>query len=127
MRNSKKTSLDLNQLQHLLRDKGAFSLKEVEHGVLETDGKITILKKHAYDTPTNQSLNIKPTTVPLPLLLVLDGEISPKNIETVGLSEKWLLEEITRQGTPDPKDILFAEWTEADGLYIQLHSKMQQS
>ncbi|MGN7311150.1 DUF421 domain-containing protein [Alkalicoccobacillus gibsonii] len=115
----KKNKLDINQLQHLLRDKGAFSINEVEHGVLETDGTITILKKHAFDTPKNQELNIKSSPVPLPLLVILDGEISKKNLETANLTEEWLQKEIHRQGYKECKEILYGEWIEGDALYLQ--------
>ncbi|MDQ0205851.1 DUF421 domain-containing protein [Alkalicoccobacillus murimartini] len=123
----KKNKLDLNQLQHLIRDKGTFSLKEIEHGILETDGKITIIKKHAYDTPTNQELNVKPSARPLPLLLILDGEISSNNIQLANLTNKWLYDEITRQGIPDPKNILYAEWIDGEALHIQTYSMSVES
>ncbi|TSB46854.1 DUF421 domain-containing protein [Alkalicoccobacillus porphyridii] len=115
----KKNKLDINQLQHLLRDKGSFAIQEVEHGILETDGTVTVMKKHAYDTPKNEELNILPTARPLPMLLILDGEISTKNLEKANLTESWLYDEMARQGETDIKNIIYAEWVEGEGLYVE--------
>lgn len=40
----KKNHLDINQLQHLLRSKDVFSIRECEYAILETDGTVSALK-----------------------------------------------------------------------------------
>ncbi|WP_374722651.1 DUF421 domain-containing protein [Peribacillus tepidiphilus] len=48
----KKNHLDINQLQHLLRSKDVFSIRECEYAILETDGTISVMKKQPYSNVT---------------------------------------------------------------------------
>ncbi|WP_116431088.1 YetF domain-containing protein, partial [Klebsiella pneumoniae] len=54
----KKCKLDINQLQHLIRSKGVFSIRELDYAVLETDGTVSILKKAEYENPTKSDLQV---------------------------------------------------------------------
>ncbi len=117
----KKNKLDLNQLQHLLREKDVFSVREVEYGILETDGSINVLKKQPYDSPKNQDLKIPAKAVFLPILLILDGEIIEESLIKLGKEKSWLTDELFRRGIPGPTSVLFAEWVEGEGFEIQTY------
>ncbi len=117
----KRNKLDLDQLLHLLRDRGVFSVREVEFGVLETNGAVNVLRKHPYETPINSELNIPTKTVAFPVLLILDGEIITEGLTKLNKDESWLIDELYRQGLPGAKKILYAEWLEGEGLEIQTY------
>ncbi|MCA0983778.1 DUF421 domain-containing protein [Halobacillus yeomjeoni] len=115
----KKNNLDINQLQHLLRSKDVFSMREVEYAILETDGTISVLKKTPYQSVTQLDLNLPPAPVPLPTTLITDGEVLWDNLEEAGLSENWLNQQLQLQNVKDPKEVLFAEYKHGDTeLYI---------
>ncbi|MBM7622046.1 uncharacterized membrane protein YcaP (DUF421 family) [Bacillus tianshenii] len=114
----KKAKLDIDQLRHLLRSKGAFSLQEVEYAILETDGTVSVLKKHSYEIPINQDLNIAPRKITLSTPLITDGRILSDNLKEINLSEQWLLSELKKLGYHSPKDLIFAEWDEGKPLYV---------
>ncbi|WP_078381363.1 DUF421 domain-containing protein [Sutcliffiella halmapala] len=114
----KKAKLDIDQLRHLLRSKGAFSLKEVEYAILETDGTVSVLKKYGYETPINQDLNLTPKKVNLPVPVISDGRILSENLMEQNLTEQWLLLEIKKLGYHSPRDLVFAEWEEGEPLYV---------
>ncbi|WP_077617357.1 DUF421 domain-containing protein [Bacillus sinesaloumensis] len=115
----KKNKLDINQLQHLLRSKGVFSIREAEYAILETDGSISVLKKSPYDPPTRSDYKMAEQKVRLPITLVSDGVLIEENLRESGFSEAWLQSELKNQGVTTYKDLLFAEWLEEEGLYIQ--------
>ncbi len=71
----KKNKLDFDQLLHLLRSQGVFSIREVEYGVLETNGSVSVLKKSPYHYPTKKDLHYPERPVTFPILLILDGEV----------------------------------------------------
>ncbi|KMJ58195.1 membrane protein [Bacillus sp. LL01] len=119
----KKSKLDIDQLRHLLRSKGAFSIQEVEYAILETDGTVSVMKKHDYGAPTNKELNIPPSNVTLPIPVISDGEILTDNLDEFNLSEQWLLNEIKKIGYHTPKDIVFAEWEEGKPIYVMPYSE----
>jgi uncharacterized membrane protein YcaP (DUF421 family) len=118
----KKNKLDLDQLYHLLRDRGVFSIREVEYGILETNGAINVMRKHPLDYPINRDLNIPAQTVYLPVLLILDGEIIEKGLEKINKEQSWLTGELFRRGIPGPSDVILAEWLEGEGIEIQTYS-----
>ncbi|WP_227936111.1 DUF421 domain-containing protein [Alkalihalobacillus deserti] len=118
LRNNK---LDLDQLLHLLRDKGVFSIREVEYGILETNGAINVLRKHPYEIPINRDLHIAPKSVGFPILLILDGEIIHEGLAKLNKEVSWLKDELFNLGIPGPSDVLYAEWLEGEGFEIQTY------
>jgi uncharacterized membrane protein YcaP (DUF421 family) len=111
--------LDINQLQHLLRSKGAFSIREVEYAILETDGTVSVLKKSPYEQPTRQDHQMPPKSVHLPITLISDGEVIWDNLKECGFSEEWLKKQIQTFGAKEYKDVLYAEWQEGQGMHVQ--------
>ncbi|MDL4842950.1 DUF421 domain-containing protein [Aquibacillus sp. LR5S19] len=115
----KKSKLDANQLLHLLRGKGAFSVKEVEYAVLETDGSLSVLKKTLDQTPTRQDMNLMAQDVYLPFMLINDGEIIKDSLHEIGKDEPWLKEELNKQNVRSHKDVFYAEYQKGEALYVQ--------
>jgi uncharacterized membrane protein YcaP (DUF421 family) len=71
----KKNNIDINQLQHLLRIKNAFSIREVEYAILETDGQLSVLKKTPFQSPTVSDLKLPLKEPVLPVTLIIGGEV----------------------------------------------------
>ncbi|OIU72477.1 DUF421 domain-containing protein [Rossellomorea aquimaris] len=115
----KKNHLDLNQLQHLLRAKDIFSVRECEYALLETNGTLSVLKKPLFENVQRSDLNIQPTQVSLPLSLIIDGEIVYDNLKIVHQQEDWLMHEINKKGFQSHKEVLYAEWKEGEDLLVQ--------
>jgi uncharacterized membrane protein YcaP (DUF421 family) len=117
----KKSKLDINQLQNLVRQKGYFSLREVEYAILETNGTLSILPKYQYGSPNRQDMNMHTDQQPeLPVTLILDGEINMDNLSTAGISKKKLLNQIHEHGYKTVKDVLYAEMSEGKLLIMPM-------
>ncbi|SET16027.1 Uncharacterized membrane protein YcaP, DUF421 family [Oceanobacillus limi] len=114
----KKNRLDVNQLQHLLRQKEVFTVEEVQFAILETDGTVSVLRKSDYQTLTRKDMNLAPQEVLLSTTLINDGEILYDNLEESKLTEEWLLDEIVKQGYTRVQDIFYAEYTKGKKLLI---------
>lgn len=117
----RKNHLDINQLQHLLRSRDVFSIRECEYAILETDGTISALKKPMYASPTVQDMNLPFNTVGLPVTVILDGEVVWDNLKSVGWDEGKLMSEIKTSGARSVKDVLYAEWKEGEALHVQTY------
>lgn len=117
----KKNHLDINQLQHLLRTKGVFSIRECDYAILETNGTVSVLKKAIYENVTIKDLNLPPSSVHLPVTIILDGEVETDNLQMIQWDTKKLMEEIRIYGAKSPKDVLYAEWIEGKQLHVQLY------
>ncbi|WP_081755966.1 DUF421 domain-containing protein [Paucisalibacillus sp. EB02] len=114
----KKNKLDVNQLQHLLREKDVFSVREVEYAILETNGAISVLKKSDYQSPTRKDMKLAPQPANLTVTLVNDGEIIYDNLEEKNLTEEWLLQELKEQGYEQVKDVFYAEYMKDEELLV---------
>ncbi|WP_137742705.1 DUF421 domain-containing protein [Robertmurraya siralis] len=117
----KKAHLDINQLQHLLRSRGIFSVRECEYAILETDGSISVLRKSSYEPVTIRDLNLPRSPVKLPVTLILDGEIEADNLLFIKWNEEMLFNEMKKVGIDSEKDVLYAEWREGEELFIQTY------
>ncbi|WAA13089.1 DUF421 domain-containing protein [Fervidibacillus halotolerans] len=115
----KKNHLDLDQLQHLLRSKDVFSIKQCEFAILETDGTISVMKKPDYECVTKKDMQIQTNPPSLSYPLILDGEIVDENLQTIGWDEKKLKKELAKLGFTNINDILYCEWEKEQRLYIQ--------
>lgn len=115
----KKSKLDINQLQNLVRQKGYFGLKEVEYAILETNGSLSVMPKYEYGSPNRQDMRIYSQEQPeLPVTLILDGELNHDNLSTAGLSKKKLMEELHKQGYSTIKEVVYAEMSEGELLVM---------
>jgi uncharacterized membrane protein YcaP (DUF421 family) len=115
----KQNHLDLNQLQQLLRAKDIFSVRECEYAILETDGSLSVIKKPMYASVQKQDLNIPPSSVTMPISVILDGEIIYDNLKMIAVDEKWLMNEIHKKGFSSAKDVLLGEWQDGEDLLLQ--------
>ncbi|MFB0637052.1 DUF421 domain-containing protein [Bacillus rugosus] len=114
----KENKLDINQLQSLLRQKGCFSIQEVEYAILETNGMISVLPKADFDKPTRKDMNLSTKDVSLPITLILDGEIVFDNLVEAGVDEQWLKQSLQKRGVEKVEDVLYAEWHANQPLYV---------
>ncbi|WP_240697330.1 DUF421 domain-containing protein [Sporolactobacillus sp. Y61] len=119
----KKNKVDINHLQMLLRDRNIFSIKEVQFAVLEPNGKVSIIKKPELDQATRRDLDLPARSVTLPITLISDGIVIKRNLSRAGKSEAWLNQELKRLNIDKPEDVMIAEWTKEEGLFVQSRSE----
>lgn len=106
----KKSKLDIDELQGLLRQKDVFLINTVKFAILETNGSLSILK-------TEESSNFKMT---LPINLIMDGEVILENLKACEHDMKWLNNELETKGIHEIKKVFLAQWTQESGIHISL-------
>lgn len=120
----KRYHIDINQLQHLLRDKNIFSIRECEYAIIETNGTINVLKKGDLQTVTIKDMKLPAEKVTLPVTLILDGDLLKDNLEMIGWSEKKLMSELKKHNVHSIKEVLYGEYMEGKPLFIQKYEKV---
>lgn len=119
----KSNQLSIDELMMLLREKDVFSLKEVEMAVLETNGKLSILKKAAEQPVTPQVLGLIVEKKTAPTLLIADGSILEKNVQMLHYSKTWLEAEVKKHGASSIKDVFLAQVDASGILYVDLYEE----
>ena len=96
--------MSTEELMEELRQKDVFSMDEVLFAVVETNGKMSVMKKAADDTVSPQQLNIKVSEKNIDTVVVSDGCIASDSLRYCGLDEKWLRNILANEKT-DIRDI----------------------
>ena len=115
----KRNKLDMHQVGMLLREQSVFSVKDVAYAIFETNGNLSVMKIASEDHPTREDIQLPERPVSLPRILIDQGYIQRDELREIGHDEEWLLLELKAQGIMRVKDVLYAEWSEVDGLYVQ--------
>ena len=99
----KRNSLEMEQVRLLLRQKGIFSMFDVDDVVFETNGAVTVL-------PTERTADS--------ILFVNNGEIVESSLKKANCSRELVLRNIVRNGFKGPHELFCMEWTPRRGFYF---------
>ena len=89
----------VDDLTESLRGCSVFEISEVQLAVVETTGKISVMKKQSLDTPTREDMNIKAENADPSVLVISDGEVSDTALESIGRDRAWLGKVTAAAGT----------------------------
>ena len=101
--NFKRNSLEMEQFRMLLRQKGIFSMFDVDDVLFETNGAVTVL-------PTGKTADS--------FLIVNNGEFVESGLAGSEKSKEWALYHIKRNGFNSPSELFCMEWTPNKGIYF---------
>lgn len=100
-----KNHIEMEQLRAMLRQQECFSLENAKHVILENAGQVSLIKESEEDKV-------------MTLMLVDEGLIQDRVLQTNNLKESWLRESLTKEGYKEINDLLYVEWSEEKGFYI---------
>ena len=96
----------LDELLEELRGQGFSSIESVKYAVLENSGRLSVLPWNNAQPPTAAQLNLTPDDdVTLPVILINDGRILSKNLETCGRDTAWMNRVLSEYGISSPADV----------------------
>lgn len=94
-KNLRKLKFTVNDLLEELRIKDVFNLSEVEFAILETSGKLSVLKK----SPEQPAVFAN---------VIVDGKLMKENLRQINISEDWLMCELKKNGINTVSSVLLA-------------------
>lgn len=108
------TKITIDDLILLLRRKDVFSVSEVDLAIFESNGSISVYKKKER-TPDAKFI---------PTQIVADGQALQKNLRGLGLSENWLMRELSNTLGRQTKieDVFYAEVLDDGSLHAERYS-----
>ncbi len=110
---------NINDLMEQLRLKGYPNIADVDFAILETDGQLSVIPKPEKRPVITEDLNIQPQYEGLPLSIITDGRILRNDLVRLGITEKWLMEQLREAGFSDASEVLFASMDGGGKLFIQ--------
>ncbi len=93
-----KLRLSIDDLMEGLRGNEVFDIKEVEYAIVETNGKISVLKKFHAQTATAKMLNISGEQSSPPIVIISDGKIIKENLKSYHFTQEWVHSQLQKKG-----------------------------
>jgi uncharacterized membrane protein YcaP (DUF421 family) len=118
-KNLRKELYTINDLLEQLRIAGIQNISDVEHGILETNGQLSLVVKSQKRPLTPEDLGIETKYEGLSVDLIVDGRIHEKNLNLVKLDIPWLKKQLREKGWPNPDDIFYASLDTQGNFYFQ--------
>lgn len=94
----------IDDLMEGLRSCEAFDISQVAYAIVETNGTMSVIKKFPSQNVTAQMLKLQSQQTTIPLVVVSDGKIVNDNLKEIGLTKKWLFNELQKENI-NKKDI----------------------
>ena len=100
----RRNRLTLDELFEQLRGQGVTDLDDVKYAVLETNGRLSVLLRSDRQPVTSEQLAVSVSDdVTLPTIVINDGRTD--NLKQAGRDERWLQQELKRQGAAHSRDV----------------------
>ena len=82
--------ITLSDLLEGIRSAGYLDPAEVGTAVVESNGTISVFPNSTDRPPTTEEMNIQPGYEGIPMFLVMDGKVQPRNLRQTQRDEAWL-------------------------------------
>lgn len=104
-RNLRRTRVTMDELMAHLRLKDVLDIRTVQYAILETNGSLSVFP-YAQEAPASaREAGVKVAQKQLPVTVVQDGHIFPKDLERLGKDEAWAVAAL-RDRKLRPRDVL---------------------
>lgn len=123
----RKARYNLTDLLSQLREQGYADIEDVEFGILENSGKLSVLPKPCKRPITPEDLNLETRYEGLPVPVIMDGQIIQEGLRVVGISENQLKSRLNAEGYASYKKVLFATIDPHGYLFVNMknHGKSE--
>lgn len=115
----KKLNMTLDDLIESLRGNEVFNIEDVAYAIMETNGKICVIKKATIEPPTREDMKIEITPNALPVNIVMDGRLMSENVTLTGIDDKFISECLKRAKVNKLKEILLFTLDNNGNVFIQ--------
>lgn len=106
----KKLNMTVNDLMEMIRQQGYFSIEEVSYGIIETTGKLSIMKNENAESPNS-----------IPMTIILEGRFLGENLSSLKITKEEI-EDILKRKNYRVKDILLLT-TDTNKYLLQAKNK----
>lgn len=110
--------LSSDNLLEKLREKKVFSLSDVEYGIMEPDGKMSILLKNEKQPVTQKDMGFSTAHTNLPISVIKDGNVLHSKLKELGITKNWLMEQLKIQNITTTEDVFLAQIDSSGKLYV---------
>ncbi|WP_216830420.1 DUF421 domain-containing protein [Alkalihalobacterium elongatum] len=123
--NLKRIHYSIDNILQMLRQKDIFDISEVKIGIIEGNGKMSVLKQDSKMEVTIEDLEIEKKSNSLSLPLIVEGEVYEDILTYLNLDRVWLINELQKRKISQINRVFFASINEDKELHISLKKEKQ--
>ena len=110
----------IDDVMEQLRLAGYSSISEIDSAIIETNGQLSVVPKEESRPVICSDLNLSPQQTHVPHTIISDGVLRKRNLEAVGINEKWLKKKLARYNITDYSQVAFLSVTDEKELVLQI-------
>ncbi len=107
-----------DELMQELRSLGITDPAGIEYGVLETNGRLSVIPFPAERPATAAQLGIDPGEGGYPSILISDGRLLSDNLRRLGFDRNWLEARLREHGASSPRQVFLMTSTPSGAGYF---------
>lgn len=115
----KKLNMTIDDLIESLRGSDIFNLGDVAYAIMETNGKLCVIKKSQVENVTREDMKVQSDPASLPVNIVMDGKKMQENVDLANVDDKFIDRCLDRAGIKNIKDVLLLTLDNNGQVYIQ--------
>ena len=101
-----KLNMNVNDLIELMRQQGYFSIEQVAFGIIETNGKLSILARENVEQPKS-----------IPMTLIVEGSFLHENLRSLSITEEQIMNLLNEKKVKE-KDVVLMT-AESNKVFVQ--------
>lgn len=114
-----------DELMQELRNQGCMDISRIKYAILETDGRVNVIKYPGEMPVTADQMNIEYTDTGYPLTVISSGRILENNLKRLSLDLDWLKKELELNKIESAEKVFLMTVNSAQQSYIALAEEGQ--
>lgn len=102
-----KNRFTTDELMQELRNQGCLDISKIQYAVLETDGRVNVIKYPAERPVTASQMNISCDKGGYPVTVISAGRVNESNLKLLSLNREWLTKTLAEKGLDSPHKVFF--------------------
>nr|WP_323741920.1 YetF domain-containing protein [Salinibacillus xinjiangensis] len=125
--NLRQIRYSVDNVLQMLRQKDVFDLNEVETGIIEANGQLSVYKKPAEHTVTLKDMGLVKTTPSIAFPVVVEGRFYSDELKDFQVNEEWLMKQLNNKGICQLNDVFYVSINRSLELHISLMNEQSKS
>lgn len=113
-----KNRFTTDELMQELRNQGCLDISKVQYAILETDGRVNVIKFPGEHPVTAAQMNISCDDGGYPIAVISAGHVNEANLKLLGLDRDWLTQTLSDNGLESPQKVFFMTVNNKKQCYI---------
>ncbi|OIJ20820.1 DUF421 domain-containing protein [Anaerobacillus alkalidiazotrophicus] len=118
--NIRQIRYSIDNILLMLRENNIFDVSDVDLGIIEANGKLTVHKKNSKAAVTIEDLKVIKSSPGIAYPVIIEGQIYKDVLTKLNVTEDWLTNELNKLNIKDLDTIFYASLTSNHQLHVSL-------